>query len=159
MIINIYSNPNNEESYRQVKRTNRQLNDLLVKYKNGLKLLDELGFREKDEHWINTVESKYLKIYKTDFDVGYKRYKSQGVENGWMMYDTLKWIACESSEGKVGLPTRRIMHLDWCFFLIDRLLLLLLRARRLIDVRSSVRLIGIFSAFVWLFPVLWSTYQ
>lgn len=96
MIINIYSNPNNEESYRQVKRTNRQLNDLLVKYKNGLKLLDELGFREKDEHWVNTVESKYLKIYKTDFDVGYKRYKSQGVENGWMMYDTLKmdclWI-------------------------------------------------------------------
>jgi hypothetical protein len=31
------------------------MNDLLIKHKHGLKLLDELGFREKDEHWVNTV--------------------------------------------------------------------------------------------------------
>jgi hypothetical protein len=73
--LNIYNNPTNEDSYREVKKTNRQLNDLLIKHKNGLKILDELGFREKEEHWVNTVESKYLKIYKTDLDLGFKRYK------------------------------------------------------------------------------------
>jgi len=45
--------------------------------KAGRILLDELGFREEGENWVNTVESKYLKIFKTDFDLGYKQYKNK----------------------------------------------------------------------------------
>jgi hypothetical protein len=40
-------------------------------------LLDELGFREEGDNWVNKVESKYLKIFKTDFDLAFKNYKNK----------------------------------------------------------------------------------
>jgi hypothetical protein len=54
-VINIYSNPDNEESYRKVKRTNKQMNELLSRYKAGVKLLDELGFQEDGDNWVNKM--------------------------------------------------------------------------------------------------------
>ena len=56
------------------------MNELLSKYKAGLKLLDEPGFQEEGDNWVNKMESKYLKIYKTDFDLAYKQFKA-GIES------------------------------------------------------------------------------
>ena len=42
LISNIYNNKTSD-SYRKVRKTNNQINDLLGKYKNGVALLNEVG--------------------------------------------------------------------------------------------------------------------
>lgn len=43
LLSNIYSNKGND-SYRKVRKTNKQIDELLGKYKWGVRLLKELGF-------------------------------------------------------------------------------------------------------------------
>lgn len=42
---------------------------------SGRKLLDELGFIEQGLYWVNNTDSKYLKIFKTDFDLAFRNYQ------------------------------------------------------------------------------------
>ena len=57
-----------------MKKTNKQMNELLGKYSYGVKLLSEVGFNGKDGNFENEVEQKYLKIFRTDMDLGYRLY-------------------------------------------------------------------------------------
>ena len=43
LISNIYSHKD-EENYRKVRKTNKQINELLGKYSHGVKLLKDVGF-------------------------------------------------------------------------------------------------------------------
>ena len=36
--------------------------------------MEMMGFSSEEGNWINRVEVKYLKLYKTDLDLGYKQY-------------------------------------------------------------------------------------
>ena len=73
LISNIYSHKD-DENYRKVKKTNKQIYDLLGKYKHGVDLLHEVGFKDEGGFYVNSIEQKYLKIFRTDLDLGYRRF-------------------------------------------------------------------------------------
>lgn len=77
LIVNLVSNIyNNKESqnFRKVRKTNKQINDLLGKYKHGIKLLEDIGFLDDGGFYVNNTDVKYLKVFRTDFDVAYKKF-------------------------------------------------------------------------------------
>ena len=73
LLSNIYSHKD-DENYRKVKKTNKQINELLGKYSYGVKLLSEVGFNSNEGNFVNEVEQKYLKIFRTDMDLGYRQF-------------------------------------------------------------------------------------
>lgn len=46
-------------------------------YASGKSMLEQMGWRQGEEQWENKVEGKYLKVFKTDFDVGFKMYRER----------------------------------------------------------------------------------
>lgn len=77
MIINLVSNIyNNKESdnFRKVRKTNKQVNDLLGRYVFGVKLLQEAGFFDEEGFYVNSLDGKYLKVYRTDIDLAFKKF-------------------------------------------------------------------------------------
>ena len=46
-------------------------------YGSGKSMLEQMGWRQGEEQWENKVEGKYLKVFKTDFDVGFKMYRER----------------------------------------------------------------------------------
>jgi hypothetical protein len=75
LTTNIYSHQD-ESMYRKVRRTTKQVSEL-SKHSAFLALLEKLGWEGEQEFWVNKVESKYLKIFKTDLDVGFKQFQSK----------------------------------------------------------------------------------
>ena len=73
LLSNIYSHKD-DENYRKVKKTNKQINELLGKYGHGIKLLSEVGFNDQEGHFVNEIEQKYLKVFRTDMDLGYRQF-------------------------------------------------------------------------------------
>lgn len=76
LLSNIYNNKSSE-NYRTVRKTNSQVNDLLGRYKNGVKLLNEVGFLDKGSGYVNNTDVKYVKIYRTDLDMAYRNFLNQ----------------------------------------------------------------------------------
>lgn len=76
LLSNIYNNKTSEH-YRTVRKTNPQVNDLLGKYKYGVRLLSEVGFLDKGSGYVNSTDVKYLKIYRTDLDMAYRNFLTQ----------------------------------------------------------------------------------
>lgn len=74
LTTNIYSNEG--ETYRRVKRTTRQMRELVEGYESGRKILQQMGWRQGEEQWENRLEGKYLKVFRTDFDLGFKLYRA-----------------------------------------------------------------------------------
>jgi hypothetical protein len=77
LLITLLSNICNHPavpSYRTVKKSNKLINEQLGQYKNGVKLLEKVGFKDDDECYTNTTDVKYLKMYRTDLDIAYKNY-------------------------------------------------------------------------------------
>ena len=70
LISNIYSNKESD-NFRRVRKTNKQINDCLGRYKSGGRLLEEVGFLDEGAFYINNTDIKYLKLYRTDLDVAY----------------------------------------------------------------------------------------
>lgn len=70
---NIVSNQN-DDNYRRVKGANKQMEELLTRTKAGTRLLKQAGFTEKNGFWTNTLEIKYLKVLRTDMDLGFRNY-------------------------------------------------------------------------------------
>lgn len=66
------SNPDNDQ-YKSVKGMNKQMAELLSRNKVGVKLLSLAGFVEKEAFWVNSLEAKYLKVIRTDMDLGYRK--------------------------------------------------------------------------------------
>lgn len=60
-----------------MKRTTRQIRELVEGYGSGKSMLEQMGWRQGEEQWENKVEGKYLKVFKTDFDVGFKMYRER----------------------------------------------------------------------------------
>lgn len=61
-----------------MRKSNNQIYELLGRYKNGVKLLKELGFVDKGASFVNVLEEKYLKILRVDLEMGYKNYLDFG---------------------------------------------------------------------------------
>ena len=57
-----------------MKGTNRLVGEHLIGHSAGVKLLEMVGFKSEEGNWVNRVEVKYLRLYKTDLDVGYRMY-------------------------------------------------------------------------------------
>lgn len=73
LVSNIYNNKGSD-SYRRIRKTNSQINELLGKYKYGQKLLSEVGFKDDGSGYLNNTDVKYLKIYRTDLDMAYRNF-------------------------------------------------------------------------------------
>lgn len=73
LLANIYNNKESD-NYRKVKKTNRQVNESLGKYKAGVLLLKLNGFEDEEGCYVNKFELNYLKLLKTDLDLGYKHF-------------------------------------------------------------------------------------
>lgn len=57
-----------------MRKTNKQVNELLGRYPAGIKLLSELGFEDRDGFYANSTHHKYLKLYRTDLDLAFKHF-------------------------------------------------------------------------------------
>ena len=75
LTTNIYSH-DDDEHYRKVRRVIKQVSEL-SKYSAFEKLMQKLGWKIEGDSWVNQVESKYLKIFKTDLDVGFKQFQQE----------------------------------------------------------------------------------
>ena len=60
-----------------MRKPNSQVNDLLGRYKSGVKLLNEVGFLDKGSGSVNHKPLKYVKIYRTDLDMAYRNFLNQ----------------------------------------------------------------------------------
>ena len=64
------------DSFRQVKTTNAQLGEHLFKFPAGRQLLESIGFFPQTGNiYRNDMEVKYLKTYRTDLEVAFRRYE------------------------------------------------------------------------------------
>ena len=75
MISNIYNNPE-KDIYRKVRKINKNV-ESFGRFASGKKLMVELGWKEDNEHWVNDVDVKYLKIWRSDLDLAFSRYRDK----------------------------------------------------------------------------------
>ena len=61
-------------SYRRVKKRNKAVDEAIGKYKTGVQLLKLNGFEADKEDYANVMETRYLKVYRTALDLGYRKY-------------------------------------------------------------------------------------
>lgn len=76
LISNIYNNKE-ADNFRKVRKTNKQIHDLLGRYANGVRLLEDVGFIDEEGFYVNNTDIKYLRVYRMDLEVGYKLYQAQ----------------------------------------------------------------------------------
>lgn len=50
------------------------MEELLTRTNTGIMLLRQAGFVESNGFWSNNLEIKYLKVLRTDMDLGFRNY-------------------------------------------------------------------------------------